>query len=79
MQLEQKHSFTAHTYFTASRDSSQIRARVKRRAEWQERQHGCMEYEDAEKLEQPERKHSFTADTHGCMEHEDADSAERQR
>ena len=38
-----------------------------------------MEYEDAEKLEQPERKHSFTADTHGCMEHEDADSAERQR
>jgi len=34
-----------------------------------------MEFVDAEELEQPERKHSFTADTHGCMEHEDSDSA----
>ncbi len=35
-----KPSFSVDTYFTASRESSQIRARVKSRAEWQKRHHG---------------------------------------
>ena len=31
----------------------------------------------SEKLEQPEQKHSFTADTQGCMEFVDAEELEQ--